>query len=154
MTLRLDVQYACDNAHAPDADRFSQWAAAALRGLAHDAELTIRIVDENESANLNTTYANRPGPTNVLSFPFEAPAGVDIPLLGDIVICAPVVRREAKEQGKQPNAHWAHMTVHGTLHLLGFDHRNDEEAKQMEALETAILTKLRFPDPYAVSGPP
>ena len=100
---------------------------------------------------LNSAYRGKAGPTNVLSFPAEIPEGLDIPLLGDIVVCAPVVRREAVEQGKTESAHWAHMIVHGTLHLLGYDHIQNDEAEAMEALETTILAQLNYPCPYAGS---
>ena len=145
--IDLDLQIASDSAHLPTATDFRLWAQAALAG--HDgAELTIRIVDEAESAELNEGYRHKQGPTNVLSFPFEAPPGVALPLLGDIIICAPVVERQAAEQGKAPAAHWAHMVVHGCLHLLGHDHIEESEAQAMESLETDILSGLGYPDPY------
>jgi len=108
----------------------------------------VRIVDEPEMRELNARYRHKDYPTNVLSFPAELPPGVDVPLLGDIVICAPVVNREATEQHKAPRAHWAHMLVHGTLHLLGHDHERERDAAVMEALERRILAGLKFPDPY------
>jgi probable rRNA maturation factor len=120
--------------------------------LRENTELTIRIVDEAEIAELNSRYRKKNGVTNVLSFPFDAPAQVDIPLLGDIVICAPVVRREASEQSKSVVAHWAHMVVHGTLHLLGFDHDEPGKAHEMEAMETRILADLGFDNPYESRG--
>ena len=111
-------------------------------------ELTIRVVDEEESQSLNSQYRGKDNPTNVLSFPFEAPAEIELDLLGDLVICAPVVGKEATEQSKEEIAHWAHMVIHGTLHLQGYDHIEDEEAEAMEALEVKILSALGFPDPY------
>ena len=145
--IDLDLQIASDSAHLPTATDFRRWAEAALNG--HDgAELTIRVVDEAESAELNEGYRHKQGPTNVLSFPFEAPPGVALPLLGDIIICAPVVERQAAEQGKAPAAHWAHMVVHGCLHLLGYDHIDETEAQEMESLETDLLSGLGYPDPY------
>ncbi len=111
-------------------------------------EISIRIVDEVEISNLNAAYRNKKEPTNVLSFPAALSDEIPLLLLGDIVISAPTVKREAKEQGKLEQAHWAHMIIHGTLHLLGFDHSNDEEALVMEAIETSILEKLNFPAPY------
>jgi len=147
--IELDLQVACVAAELPAREAFEAWAAAALAGEDRDAaELTIRIVDAAESAELNRRYRHRSGPTNVLSFPFEAPPGIELPLLGDLVICAPVVAREAAGQGKPAAAHWAHMVVHGILHLLGYDHLEEEEAAGMEALETAILARIGYPDPY------
>lgn len=147
--IELDLQIASDAAGIPAAEEFRAWVAAALAGRREAAELTIRVVDAEESAELNGTYRHKSGPTNVLSFPFEAPPGVVLPLLGDIVICAPVVGREAAEQGKAPAAHWAHMTVHGCLHLLGYDHIEPAEAEIMESLERTVLSGLGYADPYA-----
>lgn len=152
MTLEVDVQIACDEDDLPDPPEFRTWARAALGDDRRDSELTIRLVDETESARLNSRYRHESGATNVLSFPFEPPAGIDIPLLGDIVICAPVVRREAREQSKSESSHWAHMVVHGSLHLLGYDHEHEDEARRMEALETRILVRLGFGDPYEPRG--
>jgi len=139
-----------DNASAaegvPAEDRLLEWAEAAAKQ--DGAEVAIRIVAESESAELNATYRHKAGPTNVLSFPFEVPEGVPNELLGDLVICAPVVEREAREQGKAPEAHWAHMVVHGMLHLQGYDHIENSEAEAMEAEEIVILAKLGFPNPY------
>ena len=146
--LDLDLQLASDAADLPSEAQFQQWVTTALRGTRDEAQLTIRIVDDEEGAELNETYRGKQGPTNVLSFPFEAPPGVEIPLLGDIVICAPKVAREAAEQGKPLQAHWAHLTIHGTLHLLGYDHIEAEEAEQMEALETELLAALGYANPY------
>ncbi len=149
MTLELDLQIALDLPRLPAETDFRRWAEAALAGADHrqDAELTLRIVNEAESAALNETYRHKQGPTNVLSFPFEAPPEVDSTLLGDIVICAPVVLREAIVQGKSPEAHWAHLVAHGVLHLLGYDH-DEAQAEAMESLEICILAGLGFPDPY------
>ena len=146
--IDLDLQMASDAAGVPVEAEFRRWTEAALSGRRTEAELTIRVVDEAESAELNQAYRHKQGPTNVLSFPFEAPPGVELPLLGDIVICAPVVAREAAEQGKAPAAHWAHMTVHGCLHLLGYDHIEIGEAEAMESLERDALSALGYPDPY------
>jgi probable rRNA maturation factor len=136
--------------HIPDEPTVHRWVAKslALGGRYAPAHLTVRVVGEKEITQLNETYRQKSGTTNVLSFPFDAPAEVDIPLLGDIVICAPVVEREAREQHKTPQQHWAHMVVHGVLHLLGFDHVSDEQAQTMEHLEIKILSTLGFPDPY------
>ncbi|MFC3152143.1 rRNA maturation RNase YbeY [Litoribrevibacter euphylliae] len=145
----LDIQIATEQANLPDADDFQLWADKALTGRKEDAELTIRIVDEEESQTLNHQYRDKDKPTNVLSFPFEAPENLpDFPLIGDLVICASVVEQEAQEQGKPLKNHWAHMVIHGILHLLGYDHIDDEEAEEMESLETDILSQLEIPDPY------
>lgn len=134
---------------APETSDFEAWASAALHDWRADWELAIRLVDEAESQMLNRDYRGKDAPTNVLSFPAELPHGVDLPLLGDLVICAPVVAREAADQGKPPAAHWAHLTVHGVLHLLGFDHKTVQEAEVMEDEERRILAQLGYPDPYA-----
>ena len=154
MNLVLDVQYALDelvedDPNIPTPAQFEAWVAAALAGRREEAELSIRVVEEAEGAELNQTYRHRAGPTNVLSFPFDSPAEFEIPLLGDVVICAPVVAREAREQHKPVLAHWAHLTVHGSLHLLGYDHETPAEAQEMETLETAVLAGLGIADPYA-----
>ena len=149
MTLELDLQIALDLPVLPHEADFRRWAEAALAGAgyAKEAELTLRIVNEAESTALNETYRRKQGPTNVLSFPFQAPPEVDSSLLGDIVICAPVVLREAVSQGKTPEAHWAHLVAHGVLHLLGYDH-DETQAAAMESLEIRILTDLGYADPY------
>jgi probable rRNA maturation factor len=110
--------------------------------------VSVRIVDTEEGQALNLQYRGRDYATNVLSFPVELPPGVNLPLIGDLVICAPVVAREAAEQGKKPADHWAHLTIHGTLHLLGYDHIDEAEAETMEALETRVLAGLGIADPY------
>ncbi|HEX7046437.1 MAG TPA: rRNA maturation RNase YbeY [Gammaproteobacteria bacterium] len=150
MTLQLDLQVASEADGVPDSTDFSRWAAAALegRGPSRGAELAIRVVDEAEGRTLNRDYRDRDYATNVLSFRAELPEDLGLQLLGDLVICAPVVAREAAEQGKPELAHWAHLTVHGCLHLLGFDHEADAEAEIMEALETQIMGRLGYPDPY------
>ena len=112
------------------------------------SEMTVRIVDEPESQALNSDYRGKDAPTNVLSFPSDLPDFIEEPLLGDLIICAQVVEREAQQQHKTREAHWAHMVVHGTLHLLGYDHIDDDEAEVMEALESQILTRLDYPAPY------
>lgn len=148
LRLSLDVQRVSTAGGQPSDAQLRRWARAALADLGGSHALTLRLVDDAESAALNETYRRKPGPTNVLSFPFEAPPGVRTRLLGDLVLCAPVVEREAREQGKMPHAHWAHMIVHGVLHLRGYDHLTDVEASAMEALETEILSRLGYPDPY------
>lgn len=149
MTLELDLQIALDLPGLPTATDLRRWAEAALAGADYrqDAELTIRVVDEAESTALNEGYRHKQGPTNVLSFPVETPPEVESALLGDVVICAPVVLREAVVQGKTPEAHWAHLVAHGVLHLLGYDH-DEEQAEAMESLEIRILAGLGYPDPY------
>lgn len=149
MTLEVDVQIASDEDDLPDPAELRIWAGAAVEGYRDDAELTIRVVDDAESAQLNTTYRQKAGATNVLSFPFEPPPGVEMALLGDIVICAPIVRQQAREQSKSLNSHWAHMVVHGALHLLGFNHKKENDAEEMEAIEARILSRLGFDNPYA-----
>lgn len=149
--LQLDMQLAVEKENnLPSEDELNQWATAALtlRTEHEEPELTIRIVDEAESQELNSEYRGKDKPTNVLSFPFEAPAHVPIPLLGDLIVCKQVVEREAVEQGKTLTAHWAHMIVHGCLHLLGFDHIEDEEAEEMEGIERVVMKSLGFEDPY------
>ncbi|UGB47423.1 rRNA maturation RNase YbeY [Frateuria edaphi] len=148
---QISVGYAVPRAGLPSPASFRQWVAAALRGARRrkPAEVAIRIVDTDEGQALNRDYRGKDYATNVLSFPAELPPGVDLPLIGDLAICAPVVAREANEQGKKPRDHWAHLTVHGTLHLLGYDHIENAQAEAMEALETRILAGLGIADPYA-----
>ncbi|MFC0444497.1 rRNA maturation RNase YbeY [Pseudidiomarina halophila] len=155
MTVTVDIQDASNGAKLPSTDDIQSWVEAALQG--HEwndgeVELTVRIVAEDEGLELNRDYRERDYATNVLSFPFSAPIPMPVTLLGDLVVCAPVVAREAQEQGKTLDAHWAHMIVHGTLHLLGYDHIEDTEAEHMERLETTILTGLGYSDPYAEVG--
>lgn len=147
---QISVTYAVPRAGMPSPASFRQWVAAALLGARRrkPAEVAIRIVDTDEGQALNRDYRGKDYATNVLSFPAELPPGVDLPLIGDLAICAPVVAREADEQGKKPRDHWAHLTVHGTLHLLGHDHIEDADADAMEALETRILAGLGISDPY------
>lgn len=147
--LILDLQLACDKAHGLPAEAdFLRWLQGVLPLFRDCSEVTVRLVDEAESHELNLTYRGKDRPTNVLSFPFEAPPEVELPLLGDLVICRQVVEREAQQQEKALEAHWAHMVAHGSLHLLGYDHILDEEALEMESLETEIMQKLGYPDPY------
>jgi len=145
----IDLQIACEQESGlPTAEQIEQWATAAVQPQSDEVEMTVRIVDEAESHELNLNYRGKDRPTNVLSFPFECPDEVELPLLGDLVICRQVVEREAQEQDKPLMAHWAHMVVHGSLHLLGYDHIEDDEAEEMESLETQIMTGLGFADPY------
>ncbi len=152
MSITLDLQNACTNSNIPTLAQFQQWVNASLLPQYDNTELTIRLVDIDESQQLNAQYRGKDKPTNVLSFPFEAPKGIELNLLGDLVICADIVETEAQQQTKAINAHWAHMVVHGCLHLLGYDHINDLDAEQMEALEIDILTKLGFNNPYTYSS--
>ncbi|WP_421212315.1 rRNA maturation RNase YbeY [Aeromonas sp. 600479] len=149
MSVTLDLQLASASIEGlPSEAQLQGWLDGTILGFQQEAEVTVRIVDEAESNELNLTYRGKDKPTNVLSFPFEAPPGLELPLLGDLVICRQVVEREAQEQGKPVMAHWAHMVVHGSLHLLGYDHIEDEEAEEMEALERDIMQELGFADPY------
>lgn len=154
--VEVELQSASEDPGVPAEAAFCQWLEATVTRNDRPARVTIRVVDEAESAELNRCYRQRQGPTNVLAFPFEAPPGIRIEgldgLLGDLVICAPVVRREAGEQGKSLTAHWAHMAVHGTLHLLGYDHVQPAQARTMETLEVEILSALGFADPYEGTG--
>ncbi|MFC4259538.1 rRNA maturation RNase YbeY [Marinobacter lacisalsi] len=145
--LIVDIQRATDAGDLPTDDQLVRWAQAGWQQT-HDSEVTLRLVDDTESRSLNHQYRGKDRPTNVLSFPFEAPAGITVPLAGDLVVCAPVVAREATEQNKTTEAHWAHMVIHGLLHLQGYDHIEDDEAEVMEALETRLLAKLGYGNPY------
>ncbi len=149
MPLELDLQVASAAPDLPSEAQFRAWCELALRQRP-ESELTIRLVDEAEGLELNSTYRHKDYATNVLSFPADVPDELlDIPLLGDLVICAPVVAREALEQRKPLQAHWAHLVIHGCLHLLGYDHIDDAEAEEMETLERELLAELGHPDPYA-----
>ncbi len=148
MTNYVDIQVACTSEDPPDEDSIRRWVNAAIRNERKSAELSVRIVENDESQALNEQYRDANGPTNVLSFPFEAQIPEPLDLIGDLVICAPVVATEAKQQHKDLEAHWAHMTVHGVLHLLGYTHNNDQDALIMESLETEILQGLGYPPPY------
>lgn len=151
MTLLLDIQNPEGYTDLPTADELAAWAQAAWQGTG-EAGVVVRVVAEAESQALNCTFRGKDYPTNVLSFPYEPPPipleEDDAPYLGDLVLCQPVVRREAVEQGKTLTQHWAHLLVHGLLHLQGYDHIDDDKAAEMEALETLILARLGFPDPY------
>lgn len=151
MSYVVDLQIACDDEISlPSQELFTLWFIKAVEPFCKQAEITVRIVDESESQTLNFTYRGKNKPTNVLSFPFEAPPGVELDLLGDLVICRQVVEKEAKEQNKSILSHWAHMIIHGSLHLLGFDHEQEDEADEMEALEIACMEQLGFDNPYLV----
>lgn len=147
MTIEVDIQRASEAADQPDDESFIRWAGLALRDKPGH-ELTIRLVDEDESRTLNREYRDRDYPTNVLSFPADLPPELNIPLLGDLVVCVQVVQREATEQDKPAESHWAHMIIHGCLHLLGHDHIDDAQAEEMEEIERRLMAELGFPDPY------
>ncbi len=148
-TTAIEVQYASSNLSLPAEKSLQRWAEAALESDISLPGLVVRIVDENESRTLNNQFRSKNAPTNVLSFPFEVPDGVEMDHLGDLVICAGVVQQEALQQGKPVEHHWAHMVVHGVLHLRGYDHLDEVQANEMETLEKQILVELGIPDPYA-----
>jgi probable rRNA maturation factor len=148
VTHTIDVQLAIDDANVPENNQLTLWANSALREVDINSELTIRIVDEVEGTRLNEEWRKKNGATNVLSFPADVTDKIQPKFLGDIVICAPIVAREANEQGKLIDAHWAHMVIHGTLHLLGYDHIDRQEAERMESLEIDILNTLNLDNPY------
>ena len=159
MKLNISLENASSSSAVPDEEDVYRWVSAALLlapgSHSTAAELAVRLVDEAESAALNSTYRNKNSPTNVLSFPAAIPEEIQsklkYPLLGDLVICVPVVEKEARQQCKPVTAHWAHMLVHGSLHLIGYDHVDDNDADNMEQLETAILAKCGFANPYETS---
>ncbi|WP_432697602.1 rRNA maturation RNase YbeY [Marinobacterium sp. YM272] len=148
MSYSVDLQIDVDNAGLPSSEALQRWVTTALDGQRERGEVCVRIVTPEESQTLNREYRGKDKPTNVLSFPFDVPPGIPMDLLGDLAICADVVEQEAEEQGKSLEDHWAHMVIHGTLHLLGFDHINDDEAEEMEALERELLARLGIADPY------
>lgn len=152
MTVTVDLQIAYDG-QVPEPALFQKWAEAALqKNVTEDCELSIRLVDIAESTELNLTYRAKSGPTNVLSFPFDSPIPMEPILLGDLVICVPIVGKEAMEQAKQLEHHWAHLVVHGCLHLLGYDHIENDEAEKMESFEIEILQTLAIDNPYLEQG--
>lgn len=146
--LSIDIQVATDSETVPTTQDINRWVSAALTLTQKETELSIRFVDNEESARLNKQFRRKIGPTNVLSFPFETTDNIPIPLIGDIVICAPTVEKEAKEQNKLASNHWAHMVIHGTLHLLGYDHIESHQATVMEGLEISIMASLGLENPY------
>lgn len=152
--LMVHVDCAVPRHGIPATVSFKRWVEAALFAAHHRkaAELSIRLVDAREGRSLNRRYRGKDYATNVLSFPAELPRGISSPLLGDLAVCAPVVAREAREQHKPVRDHYAHLTVHGVLHLLGFDHENERDAARMETLETRILASLGIADPYLERG--
>ncbi len=155
MNANLDVQYAVsdDEADPPSPGLIRSWVDAALFAQRDESELTVRIVDTAEIQYLNRTYRQQDKPTNVLSFPFEKLDGIELPLLGDVVICAAIVALEAQQQQKPAQDHWAHMVVHGVLHLLGYDHIKEKDAEIMEGLEIEVLQRLGIANPYEENRP-
>ena len=146
--LQLSVQFAVESDALPSRPQIRKWTMAALQ---RDAEITVRMVDEAEGRTLNRDYRNKDYATNVLTFVYDDDFGIpDMPLAGDLVLCVPVVSREAQEQHISVEAHYAHLIVHGVLHLQGFDHENDADAETMEALESEIVIKLGYADPYGI----
>lgn len=148
VSIELELQIATHAKTLPHPAQIREWVNLTLYDRVETGELTIRLVDEAESADLNQQYRNKPGATNVLSFPYDPEPGIASRLLGDIVICAPIIEQEATEQNKSLLAHWAHIVIHGILHLLGYTHDFDDDAAEMENLETELLLQLNFPPPY------
>jgi len=144
----IEIQTVHQASNLPDEQQIQGWVDAALQNHPSDTEIVVRIVDEQESAELNQQYRHKSGPTNILSFPVELPEGIELDLLGDLVICAPVLEKEALEQQKVLADHWAHIIIHGVLHLLGYDHIEDDEAEVMESKEISILNTLKIANPY------
>ncbi|SJM91547.1 rRNA maturation RNase YbeY [Crenothrix polyspora] len=144
----IELQNVCESPDVPSLAQLQVWVDAALTELDHDNEIVIRLVDASESQALNEQYRHKHGATNILSFPVEIPDGIELDLLGDLVICVPVVAKEALEQHKTLLDHWAHIVIHGVLHLLGYDHIDDGEAEIMESKEIALLQQLHIDNPY------
>lgn len=150
--LELDLQVATqDTSNLPSQTQLEEWVQVALPTMGNEFEVTIRIVDIEESQSLNHEYRGKDKPTNVLSFPFEAPPGLDLPLLGDLIICRQIVESEAKEQEKPVFNHWAHLVIHGILHLRGYDHIDDDDAEEMESMEIDLLKIFSIPNPYLIN---
>jgi probable rRNA maturation factor len=162
-TLNVELQQACDVGSVPERDEIRRWVEAALYAVTkrcddiRDCEIVVRVVGEEESRDLNSRYRNKDSATNVLAFPADAAGIPGLPpgprrALGDLAICGPVVEREALEQGKPVGSHWGHLLIHGTLHLLGYDHQTEAEAAEMERLEVQIMAARGFGDPYRCAG--
>lgn len=151
--IEIDLQNDEGIAHVPELSLFQRWVESSLQKSYANLEQSIRIVDENESRSLNRDYRAQDKATNVLSFPSETSEYLDYDNLGDLVICAQIVEQEAEQQGKPILAHWAHMVVHGMLHLQGYDHITDEQAEEMESLEIEILASLGQTNPYSSNNP-
>lgn len=148
MTTTVEVQAVSKAINLPTPAQIEQWINTALQDSPQHSEVVVRIVDEAESAQLNAQYRSKSGATNILSFPADLPAELGINLLGDLVVCAPVLAKEALEQQKQADDHWAHIIIHGVLHLLGYDHLNDNDASIMESKEIELLQQLHISNPY------
>lgn len=144
----VEIQAVSEAPNQPNADQIQVWIDTALQDYQQEAEILVRIVDEAESAQLNKHYRQKDGATNILSFPAELPKELELNLLGDLVVCAPVVAKEALEQQKKAEDHWAHIIIHGVLHLLGYDHTNDTDADIMENIEISLLKQLNISNPY------
>lgn len=144
----VDVQLASQSTQLPTENQLQSWVDAVLKDDAENSEIVIRLVDDAEMSQFNQQYRNKQGSTNILSFPFEAPEGVCSDLLGDLLVCVPVLEQEAKQQSKELMHHWAHIIIHGVLHLLGYDHINDDDADEMETLEIKILKTIKINNPY------
>ena len=154
MRADVAVQRACEARGIPATSRLVQWAEAVLEGRLEGAQMTVRVVGESEGARLNERFRRRSGATNVLAFAFDAPELPTTRILGDVVVCAPVAEREARAHSKLLDAHWAHLVIHGTLHLLGYDHHEPDSAREMEAVEVEILGSFGYPDPYVEGAGP
>ena len=154
MSAAVEVQRACAVPGVPPSAKLVEWAEAAIGGRRDGARMTVRVVDEAEGAELNERYRGTKGATNVLAFGFDAREVPSVRILGDVVVCAPVAAREALAHSKRLDAHWAHLVVHGTLHLLGYDHDEPGAADEMETLEREILDRFGYPDPYAAGDGP
>ena len=148
INIKVNIQRATKLKSQPSNQRIRKWVKAALAGRIHQAEINLRVVGTREASRLNRKWRGKSGPTNVLSFPAGEIPGLVPGFLGDIVVCAPVIAREAIQQGKSPGAHWAHVIIHGTLHLMGYDHIKPAEARKMERLEKKLLASLAIDDPY------
>lgn len=153
----IELQIACTSSDYPTEQQFQRWVDVTLdsQSLGDDTEILIRLVDSTESADLNQQYRHKSGATNILSFPFDAPAGMEMDhVLGDLILCVPLIIDEAKAQNKLALHHWAHITIHGVLHLLGYDHIKEADAKEMENLEINILAQLNIVNPYLPESMP
>lgn len=145
---QIEIQSVTTQNNQPTPEQIQLWVNTALQDYQPDSEIVVRIVDEGESAQLNKQYRHKEGATNILSFPAELPDEIGLNLLGDLVVCAPVVAKEAVEQQLKPEDHWAHIIIHGVLHLLGYDHLDDNDAIIMETKEIALLHQLKISNPY------
>ena len=146
--IKITIQSLASNTFIPSRYFLQRWVNKALSKQVGTNAVNIRLVSKKESAALNSTYRHKNGPTNILSFPFEPPPGVSSAFLGDLVICAPLVNQQAKQQAKTPLTHWAHLVIHGCLHLIGYDHVHDKDATKMETLEIKLLEELGYENPY------